>query len=79
MLNKVPKITLYFWIIKILCTTVGETAANFLNTKLNLGLTGTTVVMGQLLLVAFFSNEDPQNIYQLTIGSLLYSLVWSVP
>ncbi|MBC7401005.1 MAG: hypothetical protein H7289_13775 [Mucilaginibacter sp.] len=54
MLNKVPKITLYFWIIKILCTTVGETAADFLNTQLNLGLTGTTLVMGALLLVALF-------------------------
>ena len=31
MLNKVPEITLYFWIIKVLCTTVGETAADFLN------------------------------------------------
>ena len=32
MLNKVPEITLYFWIIKVLCTTVGETAADYLNT-----------------------------------------------
>ena len=40
MLNKVPEITLYFWIIKILCTTVGETFADFLNTNFNLGLTG---------------------------------------
>ena len=31
MLNKVPEITLFFWIIKILCTTVGETAADYLN------------------------------------------------
>ena len=31
MLNKVPEVTLYFWIIKILCTTVGETAADYLN------------------------------------------------
>ena len=54
MLNKVPKITLYFWIIKILCTTVGETAADFLNTKLNFGLTGTTLVMGVLLITALF-------------------------
>jgi uncharacterized membrane-anchored protein len=29
LLNKVPEITLYFWIIKILCTTVGETASIF--------------------------------------------------
>ena len=50
-LNKVPAITLYFWIIKVLCTTVGETAADFLNTTLGLGLTGTTLVMGLLLAV----------------------------
>jgi uncharacterized membrane-anchored protein len=51
MLNKVPEVTLYFWIIKILCTTVGETAADNLNTQLNLGLTKTTYVMSALLLV----------------------------
>jgi len=53
-LNKVPEITVYFWIIKILCTTVGETAADFLNTSLNLGLSGTTVVMGLLLVIILF-------------------------
>ncbi len=50
--SKVPEITIYFWIIKILCTTVGETAADFLNTNLNLGLTGTTLVLGVLLVIA---------------------------
>ncbi|MDQ6671293.1 MAG: hypothetical protein M3069_11185 [Chloroflexota bacterium] len=54
MLNKVPEITLYFWIIKVLCTTVGETAADFLNANLHLGLTGTTYVMSALLIVALF-------------------------
>ena len=29
MLNKVSKVTLYFWVIKILATTVGETGADF--------------------------------------------------
>jgi uncharacterized membrane-anchored protein len=52
MLNKVPEITVYFWIIKVLCTTVGETAADLLNANLHLGLTGTTYVMGALLLIA---------------------------
>src|SRR5207302_1478807 len=52
MLNKVPEITIYFWIIKVLCTTVGETAADFLNVNLNLGLTGTSLVTGGLLVVA---------------------------
>src|ERR1035437_134164 len=54
MLNKVPEITLYFWIIKIRCTTVGETFADFLNTNLNLGLNGTSVIMGALLIVILF-------------------------
>ncbi len=42
MLNKVPEVTIYFWVIKVLATTVGETAADFLNTNLGLGLTGTS-------------------------------------
>jgi uncharacterized membrane-anchored protein len=52
MLNKVPEVTLYFWVIKILCTTVGETAADFLNDNLGLGLTNTTWVMSAVLAVA---------------------------
>jgi uncharacterized membrane-anchored protein len=55
MLNKVPEITLYFWIVKILCTTVGETAADFLNTNFNLGLTNTTYVMGALLIAVLIA------------------------
>jgi uncharacterized membrane-anchored protein len=54
MLNKVPEVTLYFWVIKILCTTVGETASDYLATNLNLGLTKTTFITGALLLVALF-------------------------
>lgn len=49
MLCKVPEITLYFWIIKIMATTVGETAADYLNMDLGFGLTGTSWVMGVLL------------------------------
>jgi len=49
MLNKVPEVTFYFWLIKIMCTTVGETAADYLNVNLGFGLTNTTVVTGALL------------------------------
>jgi len=49
MLSKVPEVTVFFWIIKILCTTVGETAADYINTVLKLGLTGTTLIMAMLL------------------------------
>jgi uncharacterized membrane-anchored protein len=51
MLNKVPEITLFFWVIKIMCTTVGETAADYLNLNLGFGLTNTTYFTGALLAV----------------------------
>jgi uncharacterized membrane-anchored protein len=51
MLNKVPEVTLYFWVIKIMCTTVGETAADYLNDTLGFGLTNTTLVAASLLAV----------------------------
>jgi uncharacterized membrane-anchored protein len=47
----VPAVTVYFWIIKVLATTVGETAADFLGTHLNLGLTGTSLVLSGMLAV----------------------------
>ena len=50
MLNKVPEVTLWFWVIKIMATTVGETAADYLATNLNLGLTNTTYIMSALLI-----------------------------
>lgn len=52
MANKVPLVTLYFWLIKIMATTVGETAADFLNSRLHLGLTNTSLLMGVLLVAA---------------------------
>jgi uncharacterized membrane-anchored protein len=51
MLNKVPEVTLFFWVIKIMCTTVGETAADYLNINLGFGLTDTTIFTGVLLIV----------------------------
>ena len=51
MLNKVPEVTIYFWIIKILCTTIGETASDYLNESLGFGLTRTSAVMSVLLVV----------------------------
>ena len=49
-LSKVPEVTVFFWIIKVLCTTVGETFSDFINENLGLGLVNTTILMG----IAFF-------------------------
>jgi uncharacterized membrane-anchored protein len=71
MLNKVPEITLYFWVIKILCTTVGETAADLLNENLGLGLTNTTYIMAALLIgtlvFQFRSRKYVPGIYWLAV------------
>jgi len=52
MLNKVPEVTIIFWLIKIMATTVGETFADYINVTLGFGLSKTSVVMTALLLIA---------------------------
>src|SRR5436853_3650288 len=49
MLNKVPEVTVYFWLIKVLCTTVGESFADYINETLGFGLTNTTLVFSAAL------------------------------
>src|ERR1700712_20372 len=52
MLNKVPEVTLAFWIIKILSTTVGETGADYLAVHAGLGTAVTGGIMSSLLMLA---------------------------
>lgn len=52
MLNRVPEVTFLFWVIKIMATTVGETAADFLSFTLNFGLVNTSYVISGLLVIA---------------------------
>ena len=51
---KVPEVTAYFWIIKVLSTTVGETFADYLNETLGFGLSKTSLVMTIALLALLF-------------------------
>ncbi|WP_344239658.1 hypothetical protein [Kribbella hippodromi] len=44
LLNKVPEVTVWFWLIKILCTTVGESFADWINMQLGVGLLATAVI-----------------------------------
>ncbi len=53
-LNKVPEVTLSFWVIKIMSTTVGETGADFLAVDAGLGAGVTTIGMAGLLAIALF-------------------------
>src|SRR5213082_3604580 len=70
MLNKVPEITVYFWIIKILCTTVGESFADYVNETLGFGLTNTTVVFSAALIVALVA--------QFVVHRYVPSIYWTV-
>jgi uncharacterized membrane-anchored protein len=49
LLNKVPEVTLWFWIIKILCTTVGESFADWVSVDLGVGLVNTALIFTVVL------------------------------
>src|SRR6195952_5216038 len=69
LLNKVPEVTIWFWLIKVLCTTVGETAADFLNADLGFGLTGTSILTGLLLAIVLA--------LQMRSGAYVPGLYWA--
>jgi uncharacterized membrane-anchored protein len=52
---KVPAVTLGFWIIKILATTLGETGGDTVSMTMNFGyLTGTAIFLFAFIVLAFF-------------------------
>jgi uncharacterized membrane-anchored protein len=71
MLNKVPEVTIYFWIIKILCTTVGESFADYINETLGFGLTNTTLMFSAalilVLVVQFRTRRYVPGVYWLAV------------
>lgn len=70
-LSKVPEITIWFWVIKILCTTVGESFADFINVDLGVGLLPTalifTAVMAVVLAVQLRRQRYIPGLYWLTV------------
>lgn len=51
-LNRVPEVTIAFWLIKLMAVTMGETAADYLAVNLGLGLTATSILMAGVLAAA---------------------------
>lgn len=47
--NRVPAVTADFWLIKLMAVTMGETAADYLNVRMGLGLTATSLIMSAIL------------------------------
>jgi uncharacterized membrane-anchored protein len=52
LLNRVPRVTVDFWLIKLMAVTMGETAADYLAVNMGLGLTATSLIMTVVLVVA---------------------------
>jgi uncharacterized membrane-anchored protein len=52
LLNRVPRVTVDFWLIKLMAVTMGETAADYLAVNMGLGLTATSLIMTAVLVVA---------------------------
>ena len=52
LLSKVPEVTLIFWIIKILATTLGETGGDALSMSMNLGYLVSTGIFAAIFAVA---------------------------
>ncbi|WP_025659623.1 membrane protein [Rhizobium sp. IBUN] len=50
-INRVPEVTVDFWLIKLMAVTMGETAADYLAVNLGLGLTVTSIIMTAILVV----------------------------
>ncbi len=71
MLNKVPEVTIWFWVIKILCTTVGESFADYINVTLGFGLTNTmllfTAIFVAVITWQFRTNRYTPFPYWLTV------------
>lgn len=51
-MNRVPKVTVDFWLIKLMAVTMGETAADYLAVNLGFGLTATSLIMAAVLIGA---------------------------
>lgn len=52
MISKVPEVTLIFWIIKILATTLGETGGDAVSMSMNLGYLVSTGIFAMIFIVA---------------------------
>ncbi len=70
-LSKVPELTLIFWIIKILATTLGETAGDALSMSMNLGYLLSTAIFAAIFFVAVITQIKAKQfhpiIYWITI------------
>ena len=69
--NRVARLGILFWIIKIVSTTVGETAADYVSDNLNFGLVNTTILMGVITIGVVFWNFKQKKYFPLSYWALI--------
>ncbi|MGB7816634.1 MAG: hypothetical protein WBL28_09830 [Methylotenera sp.] len=63
-LSKVPELTLIFWVIKILATTLGETAGDAMSMSMNLGYLVSTGFFAAIFIVAVTAQIKAKQFHQ---------------
>ncbi len=69
-MRKLPEITLLFWVIKIVATTLGETGGDLLDQTLEVGYLDSTLIFSALFLVAV--------VFQLKAHRFHPAIYWTV-
>src|ERR1022692_524588 len=63
MMSKVPEVTLVFWIIKILATTLGETGGDAVSMSMNLGYLIGTAIFAVLFVIAVIAQVSAKKFH----------------
>ncbi len=71
MANKVAQISIFFWILKILATTLGETSGDMLAMTMDMGYMASLAITGVILLVFLFFQIRSENFTPCYSGSVL--------
>jgi uncharacterized membrane-anchored protein len=71
LINRVASLGVLFWIIKIVSTTVGETAADYVSVNLKFGLTNTAILMGVITILVTVWNFRQKKYFPPSYWSLI--------
>jgi uncharacterized membrane-anchored protein len=72
-MNKLPKITLGFWIMKICATTLGETAGDLLSMTLNVGYAVSSLILIGMFLITLVSQLATKKYHPMLYWTVILS------
>jgi uncharacterized membrane-anchored protein len=71
--NKIPAVTLLFWIMKIYATTLGETAGDLLSMTLNVGYAISSIILISVFLVTLLGQLNAKRYIPILFWSVIVS------